>query len=321
MLLLWGFSGGGVAMEQTHKLMFYLSWLIVGEICGAQGTPLFSSSCPLRFYNPYECTQSNYECSCKKGFCKYHMWKSQRNQNYANSCHHFFSGLVADVIQLNLNLFSLQSLEVVAGIFPAYVGARMVDEKLQSYFFSHKTHKNINGFPHWCKDAARLGISVPIVLFGLEAFLSPDVERRTTGWVFLLGMPFVIFGKDLIKRAEFDCCLRPWHEKWCAHNHKRCYGGFPSGHMAEISYITILYGMRYGPRYAIPLGLYAGALGVIFINCNRHYLSQLVGGIGLGAVYALAANRLIESKLNDSVNAGLRCDSKGNPALELSCRF
>ena len=135
----------------------------------------------------------------------------------------------------------------------------------------------------------------------------------------LLGIPFVIFGKDIIKTFDADFCLRPWHEDFCS-THKQAMGGFPSGHMAQATYIATLYGMKFGHQLAVPLAFFAAGLGIIFMNCNRHYLSQIVAGAGLGALYGVAASKVIDSKLADNVSLGI-CFDNGGPAFKASYRF
>lgn len=215
-----------------------------------------------------------------------------------------------DVIDLHLNIISKETFIVVAATVSPYLIARQMDDHIQCHFFSHTNHKNINQCPHWCKSLVRFGIGVPIVAFGSQLFLSRDPEWREAGWMLLLGIPFVIFGKDVIKTFDADFCLRPWHEDFCK-DHKRGGGGFPSGHMAQASYIATLYGMRFGPKLAVPLTFFAAALGIIFINCNRHYLSQLIAGAGLGAIYGIAANKVIDRKLSEKWNIGLCADRAG----------
>jgi len=226
-----------------------------------------------------------------------------------------------DVINLNLNLFSLDSFKIISSTFPVYIGARMIDCDLQKHFFSHRTHKNINQMSKWCHDVAQWGIGVPIVLLGSQLFFSQDPEWREAAWFLLLGLPFVIFGKDLIKKLDTECCCRPWHEDFCnKDHHKRGMGGFPSGHMAEAMYMTVLYGMRFGPKMAIPLGLYAASLAVIFINCNRHYASQMVAGAAFGAMYAVAASRVIDCKFAEGLTFGVKLQKNGG-AFTCSYRF
>ena len=55
----------------------------------------------------------------------------------------------------------------------------------------------------------------------------------------------------------------------------------------------VLYGMRFGYQFAVPLGAVTAFVGTTFLACNRHYFSQLIAGAGFGAIYALAANKVI----------------------------
>lgn len=229
-----------------------------------------------------------------------------------------FYDLARDAIRLNLNLISWDTFKVVASIFPFYVATRMGDEKLQRCFYDECCHKNKTQLPHWCHDLACYSLAIPIIYFGTRPFLSYDIELQEAGRIFLLGMPIVIFSKDIIKQFDFDACLRPWNEKFS--RHKRAGGGFPSGHMAEAAYIAVLFGMRFGPKYAIPLGLMAAFIGVTFLNCNRHYASQLIAGVGFGALYAIAANKLIDTKINERITMQLSMQNC-RPALSCSYNF
>lgn len=229
--------------------------------------------------------------------------------------------IVKDVVGLIANLFHWDTIKILVGLFPAFIGARMIDEKIQNNFFCHAHHKNINQLPRWCCDIVPWTLAAPIVLLGSQAFISKDPEMRYAGWMLLLGIPFVIFGKDTIKQFDAECCLRPWHEDFCKKKHKRCLGGFPSGHMSEATYMAVLYGVRFGPAFGIPLGAYAAALGLLFINCNRHYTSQIVAGAALGTIFALAASKVIDRKLNEYWSLNLSCDSQGSPCLGVSCTF
>lgn len=226
---------------------------------------------------------------------------------------------IQDIINLHLNMISTETFIVIAATMSPYLISRQIDENIQCHFFSHTNHKNINQCPHWCKSLVRFGIGVPIVAFGSQLFLSKDPEWRETAWMLLLGFPFVIFGKNIIKTFDADFCLRPWHEDFCQ-NHKRGGGGFPSGHMAEASFIATLYGMRFGHKLAVPLTFFAAALGIIFINCNRHYLSQLIAGAGLGAIYGIAANKVIDHKLCQNWNMGL-CVNRNGAGIKATYQF
>lgn len=232
----------------------------------------------------------------------------------------WMGGVMKDMFLLNKNLIAWDSFAIIASMFPFFIGSRMVDENIQRYFYDPVHHKNIRQLPHWCHDACKLMIGAPILLLGSQAFLSKEYEMRETSRMLLLGLPFVIWGKTLIKKFKFDACLRPWNEKFSCE--QRAYGGFPSGHVSEATYTAVLYGMRYGPAYAIPLGLLAATIGLTFVGCNRHLLSQVVAGAGLGAIYGVAANRVIDDKIHaHNLSLELSVANNGKTMLGLSYRF
>jgi hypothetical protein len=229
--------------------------------------------------------------------------------------------ITEDAIRINLGLFSWDSLKIFVIAAPFYVSARMIDEKLHNCFFDHQHKKNINEPAQWIKESARLSIGIPIALLGMQAVFSHNDDMQKTSQIFLTGMPFVLLAKDLIKKLDFDLCKRPFHEKFAKEQRK--FGGFPSGHLAEATYTAVLYGMRYGPNFALPLGSVAAFVTIIFLSSNRHYLSQMIAGAGFGAMYALSANRLIDSRLAQKrdFRLGLTTDDNGKPAMQLSMKF
>jgi hypothetical protein len=230
-------------------------------------------------------------------------------------------GFAEDVVRINLGLFSWDSFKIFVTTAPFFAGARIIDEKLHNCFFDHKKKKNRNEPAQWSKEIARLSIGVPIALLGTQAFFSRNADMQMTSQIFLTGMPFVLIAKDLIKKLDFDLCKRPYHEKFAKEQRK--FGGFPSGHLAEATYTAVLYGMRFGPNFAVPLGSIAAFVTVIFLSSNRHYLSQMVAGAGFGAMYAVSANNLINSKLakKRDLHLGLSANNNGNPVMKLSMRF
>ena len=234
---------------------------------------------------------------------------------------HMLGEFAEDVVRINVGLISWDTFKIFVTTAPFFVGARMIDEKLHNCFFDHKNKRNRNEPAQWSKEIARLSIGVPIALLGTQAFLSRNADMQTTSQVFLTGMPFVLIAKDLIKKLDFDLCKRPFHEKFAKEQRK--FGGFPSGHLAEATYTAVLYGMRYGPNYAVPLGSIAAFVTIIFLSSNRHYLSQMVAGAGFGAMYAVSANNLINSKLakKRNIRLGLGTNNHGAPVMKLSMKF
>jgi hypothetical protein len=235
---------------------------------------------------------------------------------------HILGSFAEDMIRINLGLFSWDSFKVFVITAPFFAGARMIDEKLHNCFFDHKNKRNRNEPAQWCKEVARLSIGIPIALLGTQTFLSRDENMQTTSQIFLTGMPFVLLAKDIFKeQLNFDLCKRPFHQTFAKEQRK--YGGFPSGHLAEATYMAVLYGMRFGPNYAVPLGSVAVFVTIVFLSSNRHYLSQMIAGAGFGAMYALSANRLIDSKLakKHALQLGLSTGDHGEPVMKLSMKF
>jgi len=236
----------------------------------------------------------------------------------------FVANAIKDIAYLHKELFTWDTFKTVGTIFPIYMGTRMLDETIQSSFYHghciYGCHQDRNQLPEWVVKIAQYSIVPPIfVMFG-SLFVAKTEEFRTTSWLFLLGMPFVIFGKDVLKKIQFDAAQRPWRQKFCGH--ERAMGGFPSGHVAQATYLTALYGMRYGARFAGILAASTLFLTVSFLNCNRHYPSQMVGGAGIGVIFAYAANKVIDYKIGgDSLKLGLDTTLGGDPAVSVGWHF
>lgn len=231
-----------------------------------------------------------------------------------------------DVVSLLAHIWDWDTFKILVGFFPAFIASRMIDNGVQDNFFCHGCHRNVNQLPGWCHTLAQWGFSVPIVALGSLVVFSKNYEFRQTGWMLWIGLPFLIWGKKIIKvfdtnYFDADCCLRPWHQDFCGAAHQRHPGGLPSGHMAEAVYLAVLYGSRFGPAFGVPLGALAVGVGAVFLNCNRHYLSQLIAGVALGTIFAVAANKVIDHRMAERVSIGFGQDSQGSPGFNVSWKF
>ncbi len=214
--------------------------------------------------------------------------------NLVESIKCFSSTLVYDSLELGRYLFSADSLKVAAACVPLYGITRLWDEPLHYCFYDKKQHKNIKQLPQWCHSGANVGvIAVPMITLGACALFAQDIKLKTTAQIFVLGLPFTWATKRALKLFKVNCCLRPRNEHFP--RYQRSHGGFPSGHMLEITYMTTLIGLQYGPQWGIPLAVGAGFLAVDFTVCNRHYVSQLVAGTALGVIFGVAASKLVDS--------------------------
>jgi len=121
----------------------------------------------------------------------------RRSRKPSGQFANFMGHIGKNIFDTHKNIFSWDSFKIVTMTFPFFVGARMIDEKLQRCFYNQKNHKNTNQIPEWCHEVARWSIGVPIALLGMQSFLSRDEEFRTTSQVFLIGVPFVFSGKKV----------------------------------------------------------------------------------------------------------------------------
>ena len=221
------------------------------------------------------------------------------DKGYAYKFFYLLGDIVIDGLHLCQNLFSVQSAELLAWTMPFYLATRIIDERIQHPFYNPYKHKNIHQLPRWCHSFAKHSIGIPMVGLSSLALFAQDKDLALTGRMTAIGLPLVQSGKDIIKNLECDSCLRPWHEDFEAH--KRSYGGFPSGHTASISYMATLFGLRHGPAWAVPLTALGLFIATDFLTSNRHYLSQIVAGAGLGIIFAYAASAVIDVKLGSSI--------------------
>jgi hypothetical protein len=227
--------------------------------------------------------------------------------------------IAVDALRLHRYLFTIDSVKILTGLTPFYLTARRFDEDFQCRFHDKTTHININQLPKQCHQVAQKGVGIPMVFLSGLSLYGWTEDLRMTGRIFAIGLPFVHSGKDIIKNLRTKSCLRPWHENFG--KDKRSSGGFPSGHMANVVYMASLFGMRHGLKWAVPLGLFATFVFADFVNCNRHYLSQLIAGSGLGLLYGFAANTLIDKKLSERWSLNLCNNASGGPSVQLSYRF
>jgi membrane-associated phospholipid phosphatase len=270
--------------------------------------------------------QDNLSAKSNVSFWSQRAYIQRRNDAAQKDCKNGklrFSGVIKrcgrDFALLHKNLFSWDTLKVAAVIVPSVAVAYKFDHKIHKNFYDVQHHKNVRQPPKWTRELARF-ITAPIIAgLGSQAFLSNDKEMRATSQVMLLGIPILIYVNELVRFLKFDICYRPWNGNFSSV--KRTPGGFPSGHVSKSMYLAVLYGMRYGPKYAFPLGAMTAFIGTAFLAGNRHYLSQLIAGVGLGAIYGLAASKVVDYKLTHDCQLGFGVDPQGGPNLSISWRF
>lgn len=226
--------------------------------------------------------------------------------------------ILKEAIILNCNLFSANTAKVFTAFTPFYITARLADHPVHECFYDADHHKNIRQLPGTlCKVVNKMG-DVGIISLTSLAFFASDERLRLTARIFGIGAASSLLAKDLIKTCKCEAGVRPWNEKF---KKKRTHGGFPSGHMIEASYMATVWGLQYGWKAAVPLLLFAGFSFGVLVNCNRHFVSQVVAGAGVGIAYGLAANTLIDTKIAETITFDFKIDERALPTISLAYNF
>ena len=227
--------------------------------------------------------------------------------------------LIKDAFIINKNLFHADSFKILASAFPVITAGFMADSAIHKNYYCYDHHKNINQMHCNCHKFAE-SWAVPLVATtaaGCFVF-SHNENLRQTSRAFILGLPFVILVSDILKWIiKVDTCYRPFNERFYRN---RSVTGFPSTHAAQITYAAVLFGMRLGPAWGIPLGIIDAFIGFSCLNDNRHFFSQYLGGMTLGALYAFAADKLVHDKLK-KLDVCFTLEAPRKPVVKVGFRF
>ncbi len=237
----------------------------------------------------------------------------------------FFGDILYDCVDIPKNLFTpngtlKETVCCAAAFVPAFFFGSEYDESIHNRHFCYAHKKNINQFPEWCHKSCG-DESAMIVDLSVAALLLcwPDREMRTMGHVFLIGSLYVEVAKNLLKKIEWDHNYRPLNSHFdCSHRH---YGGCPSGHMALSLYMATFFGRAVSPFWALPFGIWAGAIFVDSLNSNRHYLSQLLAGGCLGIAFGFAAAQTFFNYEKDGFSCGIGVGTDGGPVVRAAYEF
>ncbi|MCX5921780.1 MAG: phosphatase PAP2 family protein [Candidatus Dependentiae bacterium] len=234
----------------------------------------------------------------------------------------WITNLASDTANLFINFVDLDTVKTFIFTFPLYAAGQAFDERLHHCFYDMHHHKNINKCPSIARKwADTWAIRTVAAVNAGFLFLSKNERLRQTSKMFLIGLPFLVLTTHAFKHVCYgEFCLRPLHDKFCP-DHIRKRGGFPSTHAGDFAFATTLFALQFGPRAAVPLGLVGGAVLCSFVNDNRHYLSQIIAGAGLGVVFAFAADKVVNKNLARDLNMHIDVTPQGSPALALSWKF
>lgn len=237
-------------------------------------------------------------------------------------CAKHFNSFMRDFIDVNREVFaSTDTLKILTWVFPTYLIARFSDDAIHSSFYDAGLHKNVSQ----CSDtfykftsAGTTALTIALLVSPLFKWINADVRR--TSVMMNRGLLSIFIIRSISKYSfKGRSCLRPWHQSFSCT--QRAVGGFPSGHMAMAGYLTMLYGLEFGPSWGFPLSVFSALAFFASLNHNRHYASQLVAGLGLGVVYGYAAHKMLDYRYNEQFSVNLDFDTKLRPTVNLAYEF
>ena len=247
--------------------------------------------------------------------------KSNRKMRFLINVRDLTGRIMTDVGGNLYNLLSWDTFKVACATLPAYAIAKPFNHKIQKHFYNCETHKNIHQPSKVFSEIVMNFATIVIPIVGLRDICSRDTYHHRRAEVFFTGLALTWCTKNLFKLARTESNIRPWHEDFS--HHKRAYGGNPSGHSALFGYVAAFWFAEEGPMIGVPLVLATGiGMGVAVVT-NRHYLSQVILGAGYGAMFGLAAHRVLETTVfnNKNTKLGLVANPQSGLGLRLSCAF
>jgi hypothetical protein len=233
-----------------------------------------------------------------------------------------FNNFIEDMVDVNAVVFtSLDTMKILTWTMPVYLFARYSDDIIQESFYDAGTHKNIWQMSHIWQDITSKGATALVCVFAaLPLFECIDEDVRHTSLLMAKGALSLSCVRNMIKYSlKSKTALRPWHEVYSPH--ERTLGGFPSGHMALMAYLTSVYGLRHGPVWGVPLSAFTALSFFVSIDSNRHYASQLIGGLSLGLIYGYGTYKILNSRYGANFDIALNIDHQNRPNLSLSYDF
>lgn len=244
----------------------------------------------------------------------------QFGQNYLlqdfSKPYKFFSGVIKDFNEFHSFLFSRDSLYILGTGSFIYFGSSLIDDTFHFYFYDNINHRN--KYSILGKYIPDISLASLICFITFLGFSEIDIQTKLVSKITLLGLPLVGSAAKILKLLKWKGSLRPKCEFFS--RELDCYGGFPSGHLSIISYLSTIFTLyRY---YPITIACYALSVYVFldYLIINRHYFSQLIGGIILGVTYGIAASKLIKKNLYNMENLEINLINR-NLGVQVSYQF
>lgn len=227
---------------------------------------------------------------------------------------------ITDFAAINFHLFSKESLLVFSATAPLYTMAYGTDKRLHRAFYDQTTHTNTFDIGY-CRNflTEDIGIALPLLAIGGGLWLSHNTHNRIIGRTMIAGLSAFNIARIVLKETlTGNYCYRPYSGCF---KKKLTRGGFPSGHAGALVYATILLTLHKNASWAIPIGVYSATVISSILVCNYHYLSQIIAGGALGALYAIATSAVINRRIGERFAVKTHVNNHGSLGLTLSYSF
>lgn len=233
----------------------------------------------------------------------------------------FSQKMFNDLYDIGSYVFTTDTLKVAAGVLPFYLLGRQVEKPLHRKFYDAATHTNKNQPGKFLRKFLDDRImAMPAVAYTLVGCTHKDSFERRTARMFGWGLLWTWVSKVTLKQIKCTASIRPKSAKF--DRNRDYYGGNPSGHTSTSMFAAVYLGFTKGWKWAVPLGLYTGFIGSLSVACNRHFLSQVIAGAGLGAVFGVASHTALEKvKHSQNWELALTGEQNGGVGVMLAYNF
>lgn len=168
-----------------------------------------------------------------------------------------------------------------------------MDGRIHKEFYNLREHKNIHQLPPWLSNWGKKGFKYIRQLILIAAVLpgSHEMSREANMVLILCTVWMSVFKrilKNIVDGLHIRPALRPPNQSFPRGMY---FGGFPSGHVSQCFVAMLLVYHVWGLNNLMGMALLAQTLltFVWVVSANRHYLSQVIAGLALGAIYGFAA--------------------------------
>lgn len=234
----------------------------------------------------------------------------------------FLRNMYVDSCDIWKKIVSLDSMKVLTVVTPFYLIGRKADDKVHSKFYDASTHTNKHQPSKFLKTFLYDEVmAAPIIFSYCVGLLSEDPVTRRFSSIFGTGLLWAWTSKVFVKKIfKTDANLRPGSAEF--DQHQRTHGGNPSGHTTQATYLATMLWLYKGPKYGVPLSLYATAIAGMSVAINHHYFSQVIAGAGFGALFGIAAYSVFSDwKLPENLTISLDVNHQAQCGLKIAYNF